>query len=62
MDWVDVHYACQTYVIDMLHDNVGWIQSDGTIVPDKNAPNDALEQYRNIQIEKMRKQILKERN
>lgn len=54
--------VCQTYVIDMLHDNVGWIQSDGTIVPDKNAPNDALEQYRNIQIEKMRKQILKERN
>ena len=34
---------CQTYIIDMLHDNVGWLQSDGTIVPDKNAPHNALE-------------------
>mgnify|MGYP001131022969 CR=1 FL=1 len=53
---------CQTYVIDMLHDTVGWIQTDGTIIPDKNAPNDALEQYRASQIEKIRKQMLTERN
>ncbi|MCC2239553.1 hypothetical protein LKD72_12560 [Fusicatenibacter sp. CLA-AA-H213] len=53
---------CQIYVIDMLHDTVGWIQTDGTIIPDKNAPNDALEQYRASQIEKIRKQMLTERN
>lgn len=52
---------CQTYVIDMLHDTVGWLQTDGTIIPDKNAPNDALEQYRASQIEKIRKQMLTER-
>lgn len=52
---------CQTYVIDMLHDAVGWLQTDRTIIPDKNAPNDALEQYRASQIEKIRKQILTER-
>lgn len=53
---------CQTYVIDILHDVAGWYQPDGTIFPDKNAPNDALEQYREAQIDKMQKRLLKERN
>lgn len=28
--------TCETYVIDIVHDEIGWLQTDGTIIPDKN--------------------------
>lgn len=31
---------CETYIIDMLHGDVGWIQTDGIIIPDKNVPKE----------------------
>lgn len=44
---------CETYIIDKLHENVGWLQDDGTITPDINAPNDALQKYHKAEIEKL---------
>lgn len=29
---------CQTYVIDVMHDNIGWYQTDGTLKSDIKAP------------------------
>lgn len=31
---------CKTYIIDILHDHIGWLQTDGTIVPDENISDD----------------------
>lgn len=38
----------QTYVIDAVNDISGWLKN-GEIVPDKNAPNDGIQQYREQQ-------------
>lgn len=51
---------CQTYVIDVIHDNIGWYQTDGTLNPDTNAPIDALKKYREQQEERVKKQIERE--
>jgi len=39
--------ACQTYIIDVMHDSVGWYQDDGEVKPDTDAPSDALWKLQN---------------
>lgn len=52
---------CQTYVIDCLHDKCGWAQSDGAIIPDSDAPSDALEQLQKKELERYLKKSRAER-
>ncbi len=37
---------CQTYIIDNLHDEIGWLQKNGKIIPDKNVQ---MTFYKNIE-------------
>lgn len=52
--------ACQTYIIDVMHDSVGWYQDDGEVKPDTDAPSDALWKLREQLEARLRKQIEKE--
>lgn len=52
--------ACQTYIIDIMHDSAGWYQDDGEVKPDTAAPSDALWELREQQEARLRKQIEKE--
>lgn len=52
--------SCQVYVIDVLHSQVGWLQDDGIIVPDDDAPSDGLERYRERQQKRFLNQLKKE--
>lgn len=52
--------ACQTYIIDIMHDSAGWYQDDGEVKPDTDAPSDALWKLREQQEVWLRKQIEKE--
>ena len=45
----------QTYVIDAVNDISGWLKND-EIVPDKNAPDDGIIQYREQQTKRLMQQ------
>lgn len=51
---------CQTYIIDIMHDSIGWYQDGGEVKPDIDAPPDALRKLREQQESQLRKQIKKE--
>ena len=50
---------CQIYVIDTLHNQIGWFDSEGCIVEDINAPSDGLERYEEQRRQRMLKQLEK---
>ena len=50
----------QTYVIDAVNDISGWLKN-GEIIPDKNAPNDGIQQYREQQAKRFMRQLEKDR-
>lgn len=52
--------TCQTYVIDTLHHKTGWLQDDGNLLPDENAPDDAYTKYQERCSLRMQKEIEKE--
>lgn len=51
----------QTYVIDVVNDISGWL-IDNDIIPDGNAPDDGLLQYREQQTKRFIQQINKQKN
>lgn len=53
---------CQTYIIDTMHDSIGWYQADGSLKSDADAPPDALQKLREQQEARFCKQIEKEYN
>ena len=48
----------QTYVIDVVNDISGWLIDDN-IIPDSNAPDDGIIQYREQQTKKFMRQLNK---
>ena len=52
--------TCQTYVIDTLHHKTGWLQDNGNLLPDENAPDDACAKYQEQYFLRMQKEIEKE--
>ena len=50
----------QTYVIDAVNDISGWLKN-GEIIPDKNAPDDGIQQYREQQTKRFMRQLEKDR-
>ena len=50
---------CQVYVIDVLHNQVGWFDNEGHILADANAPSDGLEQYEERRQQRLLKQFEK---
>lgn len=51
----------QTYVIDVVNDISGWL-IDNDIIPDSNAPNDGLMQYREHQTKRLIQQMNKQKS
>lgn len=51
----------QTYVIDVVNDISGWL-IDNDIIPDSNAPNDGLIQYREPQTKRLIQQMNKQKS
>lgn len=51
----------QTYVIDVVNDISGWL-IDNDIIPDGNAPDDGLLQYREQQTKRFIQQMNKQKN
>lgn len=51
----------QTYVIDVVNDISGWL-IDNDIIPDKNAPDDAIQQYRKQQTKRLIQQMNKQKS
>ena len=51
----------QTYVIDVVNDISGWL-IDNDIIPDSNAPNDGLMQYREQQTKRLIQQMNKQKS
>lgn len=51
----------QTYVIDVVNDISGWL-IDNDIIPDSNAPDDAIQQYREQQTKRLIQQMNKQKS
>lgn len=51
----------QTYVIDVVNNISGWLIDDD-IIPDSNAPDDGLWQYREQQTKRFIQQMNKQKN
>lgn len=50
----------QTYVIDIVNNTSGWLINN-TIIPDNNAPNDGIVQYREQQIKRLTQKTNKQK-
>lgn len=50
---------CRIYVINMTQKRAGWLQNDGVIMSDKDAPSDALLQYEKRQRDRILKEVSK---
>lgn len=43
---------CQTYIIDVAHDRIGWLDDDMNVTIDNNAPSDAYAKYQKAKMDR----------